>query len=246
MSYEWPPDSIAPAGIPPGLLVPGRLYQFETFCGDEAGNRSEKLFVTINSGGYVITAPTPAGGDVITNGVSRATLTPNPIGGQAGHRRLEVGNKGADSFGLNNGAPFICAMRFKMVSAIPTAVDDYFVSAGGISNQVAASAEPTNGVYIPFDRVAASWVLRAARAGVRIQRSLALAFDAAYHIVGWTHDGVSVTGFKDGVYVAPLAGAEVQPAAEVHADIMHLIQVALGLSFNAEIDFDWILWGPVF
>lgn len=249
--FLWPlpgtPGAPGVPGIPPGALLSGRRYSLESFQSNTTNPTGDTGFITINPGGYAVAlqSPDPADGESLS--FMRATLTANPAGAPSGFQRQGLLAIPPDGFVA--GDPRMLAVRFRMApgTTIPTAINDYLASPGGFADQAAGVLEATNGPYIQFDRTigVASWVLRAARAGVRIQKTYSLAFDNLIHVLGLVHEGGRIRIFKDGAWVAgDLQGPEIEPATNVFAQVHHLAQLAATLAINPQIDTDWIMWGP--
>lgn len=235
-------------GLPPGLLLEGRKYAVESYQANGLSPSGEEGFITVNPGGWAVALQSPDPLDTVSMSLARATLTANPAGAPAGHQRQGVVAIPADSFSATT--PRVVACRFRMApgTTIPTAVDDYLASPAGLNDQPAGVVEANNGPYIMFDRTlgVASWVCRAARAGVRIQQTYSLAYDNAMHVIGFRHEGALVRLFLDGAWVgATLVGAQVQPAANVFMKTLQLVQLAATLGINPQMDMDWAMWGPI-
>lgn len=251
-AYVSPGDGVLPGALIEAMARKPSAFSDEHFAGVSVGTTSQQGYTTINPGGYVVSdIEPPVNGDTVSRGLMRATLTPNAVAVTSGFRRQHF----IGGTGMFPAAPsaFWLAVRFKMLSAIPTAADDYGITPAGIGNVGVHPPLRLNGTRFWFDRTLGveQYVIVSVRAGVQAP-DLPLGLTFAQSLAGFNTltvriQGNTRVGYLNGVVAGQDSATEVQPgdpAGAGHAAVVaSLNQIALALSFSPIILVDRIVWG---
>ncbi len=246
MSYVWPEKRLTEDFLTrwvPGFNRSGAPQEIshEQFLGRAIPTytSSQQGYIQISTVGTTVAPTEPLATEPGTYGVARVTATAGVATGSG--LRQEFNTLGIDAFGSGEVA---WAARFKTNSVAPSAVEDVALF-GGLCTQEAGVAEPNDGVYWYFDDSNSLWTLKAARGGARTVDASALGWTAAYHVLGFHINAAAdvVTGYVDGVPVAEVAGANVQPNDGGQSAMLFDV---LGIQTSDLVfDIDDIAWGRV-
>jgi hypothetical protein len=210
-------------------------------------------WLTVVAAGSALTGSVPAlVATANARGQVRWSLTDDAVVLRAGWRRYQTTN----SVAANNyvaQVPTWWWVRWRMQTAEPTAVADYYVSPAGIAAQTAGITEPTEGMGLVYDRTVPDWVIRFWRAGVPVDVPLGIPWNdgadefqsvLVQHLGTIAHcwAGDPRTGTPMSLRGSSSA-AQIQPAAAVTLYNAHLEMRTTGLGFSPAVDLDYVGWG---
>lgn len=215
----------------------------EDFLGNLSTNLStQEGYNIVNGGGYSVARQAPAAGDTEHFGIIRSTLAPASVGG---FYRQAFESIGADCLGSNNRLAWAC--RFALQGVAPSATEDYFASFG-IEAQAGGAPESSDGIYFYLDQSNANWQAKVARAGARTSLDCGVGFDTNWHTAAFitSSDALSVEIHFDGALVGTITPPNLNPAIGIASTVNHLTILGGGITVNAVIDCDRVVWGVLY
>lgn len=213
--YGWPP--VDEMTLFAEQLEGGGLEQF---CGDMSGSITEEGYRMISSGvgtetGSSTSAPAKA------DGAARLTLVASPVAAAGAGTRLANPQFQGDE--LDGSLRHITRQHLDILPTPVTQLARWF---NGICDAETNQGEPSDGIYFFLDENNPNWLLKHARAGVRVVRdtgfaAVAGAYQTLFFIADIPAGSIQAFAANDGNLLAPvglpLVPSNIQPAVDVQS-----------------------------